>query len=103
MGMFDYFEIAENLLPKKKRIDNKYQAFQTKDFDCNLETYEVDENGNLFRTVYDDSRNLNYDNPQKAPHRFTGSINFYDMENDFVAWCVNGVVKEVIDLTEEQP
>jgi hypothetical protein len=93
MGLYDGFKIAQNWLPAGKQFDPNDQDFQTKDLDCQLGMAEVLEDGKLYYAKFlDEGEDI-------RPHNHTGQIRFYDMKNEFVAWCVNGVVKEVVDIT----
>lgn len=97
MGMFDYFHIDNKWIPKEKQLPQDKQDYQTKDFECCLETYEVLEDGSLVRNVCDEGEIVGSENI--VPYIHTGEIRFYNHKDEFVAWCVNGVVREVVDVS----
>lgn len=45
MGMFDKFKFQDGILPNNKVPEN--YEFRTKCLECNLDTYLVDQNGNI--------------------------------------------------------
>ena len=57
MGMFDYLKINVDKLPitqeEKERYAHEFQ-FQTKDFDCYLNLYEITNDGNIIYRKYTD-------------------------------------------------
>lgn len=88
MGMFDYFVIHEKFLPDGHKVPIENQSFQTKSLECYLDVFEVKEDGKLLRT--DGKHNLTQE------YNYTGEIRFYGLKFEFVAWVVEGIVKEVI-------
>lgn len=100
MGMFDYFCIDNKWIPEGKQMTYEDQDYQTKSLDCMLDVYEVTGEGVLLKTkrLFDDP-----DEGEKFESvDFTGEIHFYSYPAEFKAWCVNGIVKEVIDISEPQ-
>jgi hypothetical protein len=94
MGMFDYFHIDNKWIPKEKQLPQDKQDYQTKDFECYLETYEVLEDGSLVRNICDEGEIRGSENI--VPYIYTGGFRFYNTNDEFAAWCVNGVVKDVV-------
>lgn len=86
--MYDTIRISKNLHKDLKDFDK--QRYQTKELDSFLKEYVVDESGQLIDCSED----------EVIPSCYTGQIRFYDEEGDFVAWCVKGVVKEIIKLND---
>lgn len=89
MGMFDYVRIDHKWIPGDKRNTSELFPYQTKSFDCNMNGYIVDNNGELCMMPRGASGHT-------YPYSYTGEIRFYDDDHEFVAWCVDGVVKEVV-------
>jgi len=94
MGMFDNFAIDNKWLPENSRKPYDEQDFQTKSLDCELKLFEVLEDGSLIL-----SDPFNDEGEIIKPVNYTGEIRFYDDYDCFVAWCVNGRVKEVIQIS----
>jgi len=89
MGMYDVliFESDEWGVDSEKE-------YQTKSLDCYLDKYVIDGVGALIKV------NQPGDIERFRVHTdYTGEIRFCDSESHYVAWCVNGYVIEVINLT----
>jgi hypothetical protein len=89
MGMYDVisFETSEWGVDSEKE-------YQTKSLKRYLNKYVVDGVGALFEL------NQPGDIERFKVHTdYTGEIRFCDSKSDYVAWCVNGYIKEVINLT----
>lgn len=92
MGMYDTIKIDPKLLPVRKAmfagIDWHKMEWQTKSLDCDLEHYELTENG-----LYHDLKDL---------PNFTGTINFYSDDAgkwlEFDATYKNGKLVSIIKL-----
>jgi len=87
MGMFDYVKV-DVLLPDGYTGND----FQTKDFDCYLERYEIRPDGTLWK------RDGQYADPEQV--RFHGVFNFYDYGSDnnwhsYDAKFTNGILEEI--------
>ena len=89
MGMFDYLKIDPKWIPEYKRNTSELFPYQTKSFGCNMNGYIVDNNGELWMMPRGASGHT-------YPYSYTGEIRFCDDDHEFVAWCVDGVVKEVV-------
>ena len=95
--MFDYFCIDNKWIPEGKQMPYEEQDYQTKSLDCGLNVYEVLEDGKLVRTKRLDDDQLTGENFE--PVNYTGEIHFYTYPAEFKAWCVNGIVKDVVDVS----
>lgn len=90
MGMYDHLKIdCKWILGDNMFIHDIEFSYQTKSFDCNMNGYIVDNNGELWMMPRGASGHT-------YPYSYTGEIRFYDDDHEFVAWCVDGVVKEVV-------
>jgi hypothetical protein len=93
MGMYDSIRIDNKWLPKDLKGHNT--GWQTKSLDCSLSEYIMMEDGSL---VYYASMDEVYNRNTS----YTGEIRFYNEVDGkyryFVAWCVRGTVKEVIEI-----
>lgn len=97
MGMFDYLNIDNKWIPKEKQVEYDKQEYQTKSLDCLLHRYEILEGGELIIASNNDDDIIESEN--YTPVIYTGEIDFYDNNSEFKAWCVNGVVREVVDVS----
>jgi hypothetical protein len=89
MGMYDVISFETS----NWGVDPK-REYQTKSLDRYLNKYVIQDDGALFEL------NQPGDIERYRVHvDYTGEIRFCDSESDYVAWCVNGYVKEVINLT----
>lgn len=89
MGMFDYVEWPLAVPSPYNGGDLTWFEWQTKDFDCEIKTYRIDEYGQLFKLVYDHGGTRKYN-----PVDYTGPLHFYDYTGDLVdgglwvdVWC----------------
>lgn len=96
MGMFDYLNIDNKWIPKEKQVEYDKQDYQTKSLECMLHRYEILEGGELV-VSRSESDIIDPDDFQSVI--YTGEITFYDDKNEFKARCVDGIVKDVIDVT----
>ena len=87
--MFDYLKIDHKWIPEDKRNTSELFPYQTKSFGCNMDFYIIDNDGTLWVMPRGG-------NGHTYQHICTGAIRFYDDYYEFVAWCVDGVVKEVV-------
>ena len=76
MGMFDY-------------VYYKGEEFQTKDFDCVMDLYYISRK-NLYREQW-------FFGKKKRKRRvmFDGTLNFYDIEDNYFAEFKNGTLIEI--------
>ena len=91
MGMYDDIWVHSKWLPEGlKDLD---RTWQTKSLECCLYSYQIRENGTLFR---------NKTNMEINRLFHTGEIRFYDSINgvwyEFIAWIVKGTVTEIIQI-----
>ncbi len=98
MGMFDYLCIDNKWIPEDKQMPYDEQDYQTKSLDCQLNLYEILEDGRLLLTkkFWGDEET---DVEMITPTEYTGEIEFYS-DHTFKAWCINGIVKEVVYIPE---
>lgn len=91
--MFDYISVDNKWIPEHLQVNYDEQDYQTKDIRCALNQYEIHKDGRLFLIAdpFDEEGEV-----FKHQNEFIGAIRFYDDNAEFIAWCVNGVVKEVI-------
>lgn len=108
MGMFDNITVDPNFLPQVEELTSRnlsHSSFQTKDLDCALFDFEIDENGILYREIVE--MDLEREKPkfgtlpifkvisskkEKYPH--TGNIEFY---NNY--YCDDGTIYVTFELT----
>jgi hypothetical protein len=96
MGMYDNITIYNQFLPRENRVKISEQDFQTKSFNCLLEYYHISNNGYLFQKTKM-KQGWNHDKCNEKVN-FTGSIEFYDMDNDFVAFFEKGKLLKLIKI-----
>ncbi len=94
MGMFDTISIHNKWFPKgtNKKVCKLY--FQTKDLECTLSEFEINEEGILIKCVGENKKEI---------YSYTGAITFYANDHnciwvEFTAWCVESKVKEVVQI-----
>lgn len=97
MSMYDTISIDNKWIPENKRVPYDKQDYQTKSLDCYLNKYDILEDGRLIVEEYDEAEPMGSE--ILTPVIYTGEIHFYDDNYGFKAWCVNGIVKEVIDIS----
>lgn len=96
MGVYDELVIDRKWLPEGKQVPENEQRFQTKSFDCQLALFEIQNDGRLIQCT---RRLKNWEIEEVFDlSNYTGEIYFYDDDNEYKAWCENGVVFKVIDL-----
>ena len=110
MGMFDDIR-CQYPLPLAGASE---RLFQTKDLYCDLDYYEIREDGTLWREEYDtrieetDAAPLGYwihhENKRFVQDKFTGELEIHDCDDQpggkwysFKLTFVDGVVKDVVD------
>lgn len=89
MGMFDYLKIDPKWISEDKRNTSELFPYQTKSLDCGMDGYIIDDRGVLWMIPKAGNNHI-------STRVYTGEIRFYDDDYEFVAWCVNGVVMEVV-------
>lgn len=89
MALYDYLKVDPKWIPEDKRNNSELFPFMTKSFDCIMDWYMIDEDGRLWMMPKGGNGHTYHLN-------HTGEIRFYDDDYEFVAWCVDGIVKEVI-------
>ena len=78
MGMFDYIVCAYPLPGKAASYVDNQHLFQTKDLDCYLDTYLIDEKGNLLIAKMGIDGETEWQDKKFDPvNDFTGTIDFY--------------------------
>ena len=89
MGMYDHLIF---------KTDNwgteKGKQYQTRSLECLLDNFYVEEDGKLLWVQDHKIFKLPAEN-----YTYTGEIRFCDYKIDYVAWCVDGYIREVIKLT----
>lgn len=108
MGMFDRVDIKFDIPEFPGTAEDK-NDFQTKEFDCNLDKYEIDENGRLFKYdwawVNEEVKDLDY----KIPVDFTGDIfvigdygeklnNGWGKSIEYRIWFRGGIISRIQQL-----
>lgn len=96
MGMFDQLIVTNKWLPDDLKDHNT--GWQTKSIENQLKEFVIVQDGSLLECITD------FEGEEYKPYDYTGEIYFYNgvgkMWRELKAWCVKGVVKEVIDLTK---
>jgi hypothetical protein len=87
MGLFDDIRV-DYPIPGVEPFDG-----QTKDLDCCMGHYKIAAGGQLYEQ---------HGVAWKKSH-YTGQVNAYGDNADVLFWFRNGVVKDVVDLTKDQP
>lgn len=93
MGLYDTVKIAKSQLPKGIEENTGYQ---TKSLWNDLNEYEINEEGKLF-LIEDYNKEEGLEEPIFIDD-YIGEIDLYGEKYHLKAWCVNGIVKEVIEL-----
>lgn len=83
MGLVDHIDIHSLIRPKE--IDHVVDTWQTKSLGCNEEEYFIDYD----KYLYDFEGYI---------HVYTGEIRMKNDNYELVAWCVNGHVKEIVQV-----
>ncbi len=97
MGMFDYFCIDNKWIPEGKQIPYDKQDYQTKDLECLLHAYEVHEDGRLFMIREGGFNTCILDGGEVfKPINYTGELDFYNLEDEYKAWFVDGVLTRIV-------
>ena len=114
MGMFDTFivdhEIIEDLIPEdlrlplKQRNDKIDYHFQSKDFDCSLDTYFLKKDKKLYAQKYKWREDGQGQENKIEFEKYTGYVNFYTFETDinrediWISFDAHIILGELIDL-----
>lgn len=92
MGLVDHIDIHSTLLPKG--VDHIASTWQTKSLGCDEDKYLIDENGYLWHDCIDTNPDLcGWDKTT-----YTGEIRMINNNYQILAWCVNGHVKEIVQV-----
>ena len=93
MGLFDNITVSKKWLPQEEGT-----VFQTKDLECYMYYYHINDDGSI--TLKEESKAWAEKHKDCHTHDFsdsTGAVYLYDNpRNQYVAFVVNGIVKEII-------
>lgn len=99
MSMFDHINIDNKwITPERARIPEEEQCYQTKSFNCNMDHYDVLEDGVLLKLIPGNRFESMGGGDKYVSVNFTGPILFYDDTYEFRAVCSNGVVISVEEV-----
>lgn len=99
MGMYDTITIDNKWISEDRRVEYSKQDYQTKSLECNLNKYDILEDGRLILNQTDKDAIMGSEILTQV--HYNGKIRFYDDFNDYNAICENGIVKEVNLINKE--
>lgn len=92
MGMFDYIFFSKNIFPFQ---GEEVIELQTKSLNNSLDTYYVNENGQLLISIFNE-----LDFEVKKPYNYTGEISVYHNEKLYKALFDDGKLLLLKEINE---